>query len=230
MAAKLASKPLIGGLLIAAAALVAFGVTHDRPTAAEDAEARRITHPAIAFPAELNGDRAEAVYRAIKGQIRQNYALSGDPVVLAYQEWKRFNRFPYRSPNHGQRFVNHYANAKARSYGRFEGMKSLPAGSIVVKDSFVVTEGGQLRTGPLFLMEKMGPGFKSTAGTWRFMMLRPDGTVVGMTGGKGAKNVEFCAECHKAAGPEQEYLYFMPDEFRIPASNSQNAHREGPAN
>lgn len=228
MAARLASKVLAGGFLVTAVVVLALWAADDRSSAAEDAKAERITHPAIAFPAELNGDRAESVYTAIKGQIRQNYALSGDPVALAYQRWRRFNEAPYRSPNHGQRFVNHYANDKALAYGRFEDMKSLPAGSIVVKDSFVVTEGGQLRTGPLFFMEKMRPGFKSAAGTWRFMMLRPDGSIVGMTGGKGAENVQFCAECHKNAGPEQDYLYFMPDEFRVKRSSARAARHNKP--
>lgn len=223
MAARLASKALAGGLLVSVAVVFALWLADDRSSAAEDAKAELITHPAIPFPAELNGDRAESVYKAIKRQIRENYALSGDPVALGYQTWRRFNRFPYRSPNHGQRFVNHYANDKARAYGRFEDMRSLPAGSIVVKDSFVVTEGGQLRTGPLFFMEKMRPGFKSAAGTWRFMMLRPDGSIVGMTGGKGAENVRFCADCHRNAGPEQDYLYFMPDEFRVEQSTSSTA-------
>ena len=227
MLARFAPNALIGGLLVAAAAAIVLATGEDRSSAAERTQTALITHPAIPFPAELNGERAEAVYNAIKGQIRENYATSADPVAHAYQSWSRLNRFPYRSPNHGQRFVNHYANDTARAYGRFEGMKSLPVGSIVVKDSFEVTEGGRLSTGPLFLMEKMGPGFKSAAGNWRFMMLHPDGHVVGMTGGKGAENVRFCADCHRNAGPEQEYLYFMPEEFRVGSEASRAAGISG---
>ena len=39
-----------------------------------------------------------------------------DPLLLAYQSWKRFTRLPYRSPNHRERFVNHYANDVAGAY------------------------------------------------------------------------------------------------------------------
>ena len=174
-----------------------------------------ITHPAIADPANISPHRAEEIYQAIRDQIRDNYAGSGDPLFLEYQTWRRFTRLPYRSPNHGERFVNHYVNRTGERYGEYEKAGSLPAGTIVIKDSFTVTGQGQLRTGPLFLMEKMPAGFASGAGTWRFMMLRPDGTIVGLTGGRNATAVRFCAECHARAGPDHDFLYFMPDEARL---------------
>lgn len=213
MKARIATAVGIPLLIVAGAAL--GGMVVAQVGGSETQVAESIEHPKVPFPATLTGERAESVYHAIKDQIRQNYARSGDPVVLGYQAWNRFNTTPYRSPNHGRRFVNHYGNDKARAYGRFENMGPLPTGAIVIKDSFVVTESGQVRTGPLFMMEKMASGFKSTAGTWRFMMLRPDGAIMGMTGGSGADAVEFCAKCHQKAGPEHDYLFFMPDESRI---------------
>jgi hypothetical protein len=176
-----------------------------------------LKHPKIADPASLSGVRAEAVYQAIRGQIRSNYAASGDPVVLGYQSWKRYNKTPYRSSNHGERFVNHFGNDKAAGYGKFENLEPLPAGSIIIKDSFTVTRNGTVKTGPFFMMEKMPAGFASSAGTWRFLMLRADGSLVGMTGGLGSKKVGFCADCHKQAGPKRDFLFFMPREARIPA-------------
>jgi hypothetical protein len=172
-------------------------------------------HPAIADPANLQPKRAEEIYQAIRNRVRDNYARSGDPLFLAYQNWKRYTRLPYRSPNHGERFVHHYANAPASAYVKYEMAGPLPVGSIVIKDSFTVTKQGQVMTGPLFMMEKMADGFSSLAGTWRFMMLRPDGSTVGLTGGTNAKAVRFCAECHAKAGKEHDFLYFMPDEARL---------------
>ena len=174
-----------------------------------------VMHPAIADPANIQPQRAEEIYQSIRGNIRDHYARSGDPLFLAYQSWKRFTRLPYRSPNHGERFVNHYANDPAAAYRNYEKAGELPVGSIVIKDSLTVTGRGQVMTGPLFMMEKMPKGFPSLAGTWRFMMLRPDGTTVGLTGGVNEKAVRFCAECHVKAGKEQDYLYFMPDEARL---------------
>ena len=172
-------------------------------------------HPAIADPANITPERAEEIYQAIRDRVRDNYARSGDPLFLEYQNWKRFTRLPYRSPNHGERFVNHYVNDRGARYGEYESAGKLPVGTIVIKDSFTVTGHGEVQTGPLFMMEKMPAGFKSAAGTWRFMMLRPDGSSIGMTGGAGARNVTFCAECHAKAGPEQDFLYFMPDDARV---------------
>ena len=172
-------------------------------------------HPRIPNAASLSGERAEAVYQSIRRTIRQNYAASDEPLALAYQSWQRFNRLPYRSPNHGARFVNHYGNDLAADYAKYENLKPLPPGAIVIKDSFLVTRQGVVQTGPLFVMEKMEPGFVSAAGTWRFWMLRSDGSLLGMTGGPDAAKVQFCAECHKSAGPGQDYLYFMPVDARL---------------
>lgn len=182
---------------------------------ASEREVPQSIHPAIADPANLEPPRAEEIYQAIRDRLRDAYARSGDPVFLAYQNWKRFTRLPYRSPNHGERFVHHYANDLARKYAEYENAGPLPVGSIVIKDSFTVTRQGQVMTGPLFMMEKMPEGFVSGAGTWRFMMLRPDGSSVGLTGGANDKAVKFCAECHSRAGKQHDYLYFMPDEARL---------------
>ena len=184
---------------------------------AQSSVAPTLEHPKIAAPASLSGARAEAVYQAIRDRIRTNNAASGDPVTLGYQSWKRYNKTPYRSGPHGERFVNHYANDKAADYGKFENLELLPAGSIIIKDSFTVTRNGAVMTGPLFMMEKMEPGFASAGGNWRYLMLRPNGSLVGMTGSAEAGKVRFCAECHKSAGAERDFLFFMPEQERIPA-------------
>ena len=184
---------------------------------AQSSGAPSLEHPRIANSASLSGARAEEVYQAIRGQISGNYAGSGDPVTLSYQTWKRYNKTPYRSKNHGERFVNHYANDKAAGYGKFENLKPLPVGSIIIKDSVTVTRTGAVMTGPLFMMEKMSSGFSPGDDDWRYLMLRPNGSLVGMTGGPEGSKMQFCADCHKGAGPEHDFLFFMPNEARIPA-------------
>ncbi len=174
----------------------------------------RGTHMTIADPASLSGDRAEAVYQAIRYQIVQNYSVSGDPVVSAYQSWRRYNTAPYRSGPHGERFVNNYANRSAARYARFEKLGTMPPGAIIVKDSFTVTESGQVMTGPFFLMEKRAPGFNPASNDWLFMMIRPDGGLVGMTRGRGSDNVVFCAACHNKAPAGQDNLYLLPEKVR----------------
>lgn len=172
------------------------------------------SHMVIADPATLSGERAESVYRSIRWTLRQHYLESGDPVAGAYQNWKRYNTVPYRSSLHGELFVNNYANPLARRYGRFEELGRLPPGAIVIKDSFTVTERGEVMTGPLFLMEKKEPGFNKSTNDWLYMTVRADGSISGITGGRGGENVEFCAACHNKAPAGQDNLYFLPQEIR----------------
>ncbi len=64
-------------------------------------------------------------------------------------------------------------------------------------------------TGTLVMTEKMQKGFLSLAENWRFMLLRPDGATVGLTGGA----VSSCAQRHADAA--QDYLHFMHNEARL---------------
>lgn len=172
------------------------------------------SHMMLADPANLSGARADSVYLAIRENMRDHYRASGDPVASAYQAWRRYNKVPYRSSLHGALFVNNYANATAARYGKYERLGSLPAGSIVVKDSFAVTEGGEVMTGPLFLMEKRESGFNPASNDWLFMMVEPNGAVAGITNGKNSAAVSFCADCHNKAPKGHDNLFFLPEEVR----------------
>ena len=172
------------------------------------------SHMMLANPANLSGERADAVYQAIRENMRAHYLVSGDPAAGAYQGWRRYNRLPYRSSLHGALMVNNYANAIAADYGKYERLGSLPAGSVVVKDSFYVTESGEVMTGPLFLMEKREAGFNAASNDWLFMVIQPSGAVSGITKGTNAASVQFCAECHNKAPKGHDNLYFLPEELR----------------
>lgn len=194
--------------------VVAIGVCLAAATLVRAQEKPPAAHMTIAEPAKLQGTRAEAVYQAIRSALQESYAASGDPVVFEYQTWRRYNTVPYRSKRHGMLFVNNYANRRAARYGLFEKVGKMPEGAVVVKDSFTVTESGQVMTGPFFLMQKMKQGFDPASGDWLFMMIRPDGGIVGVTRGKGSDNVAFCAGCHIRARSRQDSLFFMPRNVR----------------
>lgn len=199
----------LGVMALAAVAAAAVAV-------AQTTEAPPTSHMTIANPASLSGARAESVYQAIRTRIRDNYRVSGDPVVSVYQSWRRYNSVPYRSSNHGERFVNNYANDLAAGYGRFEKLGKMPPGAMVVKDSFTVTKDGGVMSGPFFLMEKKAPGFNADSGDWLFMAIRPDGGLLGMTKGLRSENVAFCAECHSKAPDGQDHLFLLPVAVRRP--------------
>ncbi len=131
-----------------------------------------------------------------------------------YQDWSRYSRVAYQSATHGGRFVQNYANARAKNYGKFEDAGLIAVGGIIAKDSFALSANGNVGPGPLFLMEKMPGGFNAKSGNWRYTLIMPDGNIFGTTNGKSSGNVAFCIECH-AVNAEQDWLFFLPDEYRV---------------
>lgn len=171
-------------------------------------------HFRLRSPAHLAPDDATEIYEIISGALSKGYRRSGLPAAKNYQRWRRYNRTPYLSSSHGNHYLNNYANAAAAPYGSFEKAGELPAGSVIAKDSFTVTETGGILMGPLFIMEKMPKGFNYVSGDWRYTLVLPDGTVLGRTGGEGAGRVQHCISCHLAVD-HQDHLYFIPEPYRL---------------
>ena len=170
-------------------------------------------HFSVDMPAELSAEEAEVIYRRVAPDMADAYAVSQDPGARDYQRWRRFNQAPYTSATHGSRYVSNYGNRLAQSYGRPDADLPLPEGAVLAKDSFAVTADGDVFLGPLFLMEKMAPGFDPEARDWRYSMIMPDGSFFGMTGGDNAAKVQFCITCHKTAGDENDHLFSVPEAF-----------------
>ena len=163
---------------------------------------------------KLNTAEARAAYDCLKEEMVAGYAKSGANVATTYVGWATYNTEPYVSDTHGGRFVNNYANAAAKNYGKFEEVGKLPEGALLAKDSFVVHQNGKMAAGPLFLMQKMSAGFYEASGDWRYTMVMPDGTVFGTTKGEGHEKMQFCIECHAVVAEAQDSLMFLPDEYR----------------
>ena len=79
-----------------------------------------------------------------------------------------------------------------------------------------MTDRADVLSGSLALMEKMAPGFNPEGRDWRYTMILPDGTLFGTTKGENAERVEFCMDCHIAAGEDQDHLFFVPEAYRTP--------------
>ena len=171
-------------------------------------------HFSVEKPAELTPAEAEGIYRRIVDDMIDAYVLSRDPSAIAYRRWRRFNSAPYPSATHGSRYVSNYGNALARAYRRPDIAGTFPEGAILVKDSFAVTDQGDVFLGPLFLMEKMAPGFDPESRDWRYSMIMPDGSFFGITDGDNAESVRFCITCHETAGDENDHLFYVPEAFR----------------
>jgi hypothetical protein len=204
---------LAAGLIVAAI----FGLEAFLTTAAQDGAEPAIdfAHPTRHFrvpnPARLSDADALSIYDRIRDDMVAAYRLSRDPSAMRFEKWRRYNHAPYLSATHGDRYINNYANSEAKTYGQ-RGTGPMPAGAVLAKDSFTVTRQGDVFTGPLFLMEKMPPGFSAATRDWRYTMIMPDGSLFGTTNGEGSERVEFCATCHATAA---DHLFFVPEKYRV---------------
>lgn len=211
--------PVLEQARVALAILAAAALAGAIPAGADDTDfSRPRRHFRVENPANLGSADAMTVYNRIAREMQAGYVLSDDPAARHYREWRRFNRAPYRSRTHGNRFINNYVNpVGAEAYGRFGDVGAMPAGTVVAKDSFAVTARGDVFTGPLFLMEKMADGFNPASRDWKYSMIMPDGSYFGVTKGDNAERVEFCISCHERAGAENDHLFFVPDGNRLRA-------------
>ena len=170
-------------------------------------------HFRVRRPAKLAPEEAESIYRGLIDELIAGYAAAEHPAARDYRSWPRYNTAPYLSVTHGNLYINNYANETAEAYGRFEKAGRLPVGAILAKNSFIAERSGEIRPGPLFLMEKMGEGFNYVSGDWRYIMIMPDGVLFGETYGEDAERVEYCIGCHLAV-EDQDHLFFVPSPFR----------------
>jgi hypothetical protein len=148
-------------------------------------------------------------------ELKAAYAKSGNDIAVSYASWPRYSKQSYLSDTHGGRYVQNYANAKARAYGAYENAGPMPSGAVLAKNSFGVKPNGRISVGPLFLMEKMNVGFNADSGNWRYTMIMPNGSVFGTTGGAGGAKMQFCADCHLSLAPDSDSMLFMPEEYRV---------------
>ena len=165
------------------------------------------------LPPELTEIEAAAAYDCVAPHLAGAYRASGQVTALAYRGWSRFNRVPYPAEAHGARFMNNYANAVARgTYGKWEGLANMPAGSVLAKDSFIVSRNGKVSVGPLLVMTKHDARFNAAMRDWRYEMIMPDGEVRG-----DADLQKFCNDCHRRAGAPDDNLMFVPLPYRVSA-------------
>jgi len=170
-------------------------------------------NPCAVEPPILTNAESAAVYDCLKDDIHQAYSKSCHPVAQAFRSWTRFSISPYPAEAHGPRYLLNYANGiAAPHYKNYEDMEKMPVGSIVAKEGFLQKHDGSNGVGPLFIMEKKQQGGLPNAGGWIYTMIMPNGLV------RADKALQtFCNDCHIHAGDDDDFMMFMPDEFRVGA-------------
>ncbi len=164
-------------------------------------------------PPELTDAEARNAYNCVSPHMAKAYRKSLHPAAVGYRTWRRFSSVPYPAEAHGTRFMNNYANQTARvEYGKFEKGATMPSGSVLAKDSFIVGDHGNISVGPLYLMSKGQTASNTAMRDWKYTMIMPGGDVR-----EDADTQKFCHACHRRAGAQDDNMMFLPLPFRVSA-------------
>lgn len=172
-----------------------------------------LEHFKIQDPVRLSGEQANISYSSIIDKMRKSYALADYAAAKQYQRWIRFNKTPYLSAGHGNRYLNNYGNQIAHDYLSLQAGQQMPTGAILAKDSFTAKKDQAPLPGALFLMEKLSNGTRPDYGDWRYIMVLPNGSVLGDSEGANPQAMQFCHSCHVSAR-STDYLFLIPAENR----------------
>lgn len=165
---------------------------------------------------ELTFEEAQEVYDCIAADLHAGYMTGGKRWIPAgyvadYRSWTPANTLPANPGFHGGRFLLTYVNdVGAAEYMKFADENvSIPAGTVIAKESFSVTESGKVKMGPLFIMEKRVAGTSPKTDDWYYMAVAPNGTPM-------AVNVmKACNECHIGNFGFQGGLGYPDPEVRV---------------
>ena len=181
-------------------------------------EARTAECSATVPAYQITADEANRLYDCIEAEMLDAYSKASDvPSVPEYRAWQMVSTSPFVSATHGSLMINHIVNpVAAELYTSWDGMegKKFPEGSILVKESYRVTKSGEIRIGPLFLMEKTAPGAVPETGDWIYTRILADGRIQRTLGPEGDRMM-FCNDCHAATIDSYDAMFFPPEERRI---------------
>lgn len=180
--------------------------------------------------AEVTDADAAALYDCLKQRMQaqidtleagreiegKSWVLSDRPEARDFLTYANVTRAPYPSGTHGGRYVVNLADAAAMpSYSQFEEGGPMPVGAILAKPSFVISDAGEAKLGPLFLMEKAGSDAFPETGDWIYTLVTPTGGMMGRTGGKNSSGMQFCADCHMGMASETDSMTYLPEDYRV---------------
>lgn len=165
---------------------------------------------------DLTFEEAQTVYDCIAAELAAGY-MKGDKkwipagYVADYRNWTPVNTLPANPGVHGGRFLLTWVNdVGAEEYLKYkEEDVSIPAGTVIAKESFAVTEKGKVQSGPLFIMEKRTAGVSPETDDWYYMMVAPNGVP------QAVPVMTACSECHQGNYGYQGGLGYPDPEVRI---------------
>lgn len=148
-------------------------------------------------PDDLSLDEVGAVYERLKDALHAGYQ-TGDKrwipadYVRNCRSWKAAFRFPANSGFHsGRRLFTSVNEAGLEAYIAYAEDPEIPAGTLIAKESFTISDDGTARPGPLFFMKKVSAGTSPETDDWHYIMAGADGRpqAVGV--------ITACSQCHQ---------------------------------
>ncbi len=166
--------------------------------------------------AELTFEEAQTVYDCIAAGLHEGYMKGKkrwipEEYVSDYRNWTIANTLPANPGFHGGRFLLTWVSeAGAEDYLKYKDEDvNIPAGTVIAKESFAVTEKGKVKKGPLFIMEKVAAGKSPETDDWYYMMVAPNGTP------QAVNVIKACSECHQGNFGHQGGLGYPAEDVRI---------------
>lgn len=165
---------------------------------------------------DLTGDEAQAVYECLADDMHAGYKQGNKrwipaEIVNDYRSWGAASKFPAAPGFHGERFLMTYVNDIGfDAYTDYKDEDvNIPAGTVIVKESFSVSDSGKVSVGPLFIMQKAEAGTDSRSDDWLYMMTSASGVP------QGVNVYAACVACHQDNFGFQGGLGYPVEEARI---------------
>lgn len=164
---------------------------------------------------ELTGAEADAVYACIAAELHEGYRAGDKGWIPAefvndYRGWTRASTIPAAPGFHGGRFLVTWVSAPgAAEYLKYAENPQIPAGTVIAKESFAVSDAGKVEKGPLFIMQKVEAGKSPETMDWYYMMVGPNGAP------QAVPVMTACNECHMGNYDFQGGLGYPVEEARV---------------
>jgi hypothetical protein len=165
---------------------------------------------------ELTYGEAQVVYDCIAADLHAGYT-AGDKkwipseFVADYRGWTPASTLPANPGFHGGRFLLTWVSEPgAQEYLKYKDADvTIPAGTVIAKESFAVNDAGKVEKGPLFIMQKVEAGKSPETMDWYYMMVAPSGEP------QAVPVMTACNECHIGNFGHQGGLGYPVEEARV---------------
>lgn len=163
--------------------------------------------------ADMTFEDAQDVWECLKDDLYAGYNRGPKRWIPAafvkdYRDWRMASTLPADPGVHSGRYLLTYVNdAGYDAYTDFkdDGTAAIPAGAVIAKESFSISDAGEVTKGPLFFMQKVEAGASPKTDDWHYMMVNPNGA-------PAAVNVyTACNECHMAFAHQGGLGYPVPE-------------------